>query len=126
MKAVICYRLEALTISQLRLKSLCSSLLQLDIFKTKIVIFLLTLLYLNIHLMGIRRCKEFLVYGSRLVEELHQESTRLLILASPDDRELLELLLHHTKIVQRVLQPFSVMEWNIITSPFNSEILKTI
>lgn len=63
-----------------------------------------TLLYGDVDGAGVGGLQQLLVRLSRLVEELHQQGARLLVLAPPDCGQLIQLLLHQSSVVQGVLQ----------------------
>lgn len=63
-----------------------------------------TLLHCDVHGAGVGGLQQLLVRLSRLVEELHQQRARLLVLAPPDGGQLVQLLLHQSGVVQGVLQ----------------------
>lgn len=63
-----------------------------------------TLLHGDVDGAGVSGLQQLLVRLSRLVEELHQQGARLLVLAPPDGGQLIQLLLHQSGVVQGVLQ----------------------
>lgn len=64
----------------------------------------LTFLHSNVHGAGGGTLQQLLVGLGWLVEELHEQSAGLLVLAAPDGGELIQLLLHEASVIQRVLQ----------------------
>lgn len=63
-----------------------------------------TFLHGDVHGAGVGGLQQLLVRLGRLVEELHQQGARLLVLAPPDGGQLIQLLLHQPGVVQGVLQ----------------------
>lgn len=63
-----------------------------------------TLLHGYVNSAGVGGLQQLLVRLSRLVEELHQQGARLLVLAPPDGGQLIQLLLHQSGVVQGVFQ----------------------
>lgn len=63
-----------------------------------------TFLHRDVHGAGVGGLQQLLVRLGRLVEELHQQGARLLVLAPPDGGQLIQLLLHQPGVVQGVLQ----------------------
>lgn len=65
---------------------------------------LFTLLHGDVDGAGVGGLQQLLVRLGRLVEKLHQQGARLLVLAPPDGGQLIQLLLHQPGVVQGVLQ----------------------
>ncbi|TNN44939.1 hypothetical protein EYF80_044874 [Liparis tanakae] len=61
-----------------------------------------TLLHGDVRGAGVGGLQQLLVALRRLVEQLHQQRARLLVLAAPDGGQLVQLLLHQPGVVQRV------------------------
>lgn len=68
----------------------------------------LTLLHCNVHRAGAGTLQQLLVGLGRLVKQLHEECTGLLILTTPDGRQLVQLLLDQTCILEGVFQAISI------------------
>ena len=68
---------------------------------------MLTLLHGDVHGARGGTLQQLLIGLGRLVEQLHQERARLLILAAPNCRQLVQLLLDQTRVLQRILQSIS-------------------
>lgn len=63
-----------------------------------------TLLHGDVDGAGVGGLQQLLVRLSSLIEELHQQGARLLVLAPPDGGQLIQLLLHQSCVVQGILQ----------------------
>lgn len=64
----------------------------------------LTFLHRDIHWAGTGTLQQLLIGLGRLVKQLHEECACLLVLTTPDGRQLVQLLLHQAGILQRVFQ----------------------
>ena len=67
-----------------------------------------TLLHGDVGGAGVGGLQQLLVGLRRLVEQLDQQSARLLVLAAPDGGQLVQLLLHQAGVIERILQTVSV------------------
>lgn len=67
----------------------------------------LTFLHCDVHGAGAGTLEQLLVGLGRLVKQLHEQCTRLLVFTAPDGRQLVQLLLDQTRILQGIFQSIS-------------------
>lgn len=67
----------------------------------------LTFLHCDVHGTGAGTLEQLLVGLGRLVKQLHEQCTCLLVFTAPDGRQLVQLLLDQTRILQGIFQSIS-------------------